>query len=420
MNSSLVRPVLDRKSSVLIQTLKRRVVDATSDLFARGPRPLADTLSYPGDPGLLGPGSVSWRVIGDASVLVGGIRALLVQTAHPEVVAGVEQHSQYRSDPLGRLSRTAAYVTETTYGAMPEVDAAVGAVQRAHAPVRGRSERGKSYSAGHSEMAAWVHNVLTDSFLVAYQTYGPRQLTAEEADRFVDEQTRIGTLLGAAPLPTTAEGLRRWIDEHRAIAPSRSQERSIEFLRDPPLSLPVKAGYRLLFAAAVATLPSAMADLPGLTTPPAAEEVGRLSLNLLRWALGSSPAWHLALVRCGAPVPDGLFRQPPRRDRRRDDLGYIERSAEDSLRSQDGLKPRSNASGRTGRHGSTPRVAMTPGVGPDARAPRASRSSRRNAPPAAASKGRTTGSRNPPRHASTGQRQGAGVIDEARRVAQLW
>jgi hypothetical protein len=30
----------------------------------------------------------------------------------------------------------------------------------------------------------------------------------------------------------------------------------------------------------------------------------------LRWTLGSSPSWHLALVRAGAPVPPGLFRQP--------------------------------------------------------------------------------------------------------------
>lgn len=67
-----------------------------------------------GDAGLLGPNSVSWRVIGDAAAFVGGIRALLVQTAHPEVVAGVEQHSRYRDDPLGRLNRTSVYVTETT------------------------------------------------------------------------------------------------------------------------------------------------------------------------------------------------------------------------------------------------------------------------------------------------------------------
>ena len=81
-------------------------MSAMTGLFAHGPTPLANTLDFPGDPGILGPDSVSWRVLGDASVFVGGIRALVIQSAHAEVVAGVEDHSTYRSDPLGRLSRT--------------------------------------------------------------------------------------------------------------------------------------------------------------------------------------------------------------------------------------------------------------------------------------------------------------------------
>ena len=112
----------------MINRVKDRVVGSTTDLFSHGPQPLEHTLNYAGDPGILGPGSVSWRVVGDASAFVAGIRALLVQTAHPEVVAGVENHSRYRSDPLGRLTRTSAYVTATTYGAGPEVAASVALV----------------------------------------------------------------------------------------------------------------------------------------------------------------------------------------------------------------------------------------------------------------------------------------------------
>jgi hypothetical protein len=109
-----------------------------------------------------------------------------------------EDHSRDQDDPLGRLNRTAVYVTETTYGSIPEVEAAVAAVRAAHRPVRGRSERDRPYSAGHPEMAAWVHNVLTDSFLATYQAYGPQHLTTAEADRFVSEQARIGALLDAS------------------------------------------------------------------------------------------------------------------------------------------------------------------------------------------------------------------------------
>jgi uncharacterized protein (DUF2236 family) len=294
----------------VIGCIRGRVVGATTDLFSHGPTPLADTLEHPGDPGLLGPDSVSWRVIGDVAAFVGGVRALIVQTAHPEVVAGVEQHSVYRSDPLGRLARTSRYVTETTYGSAPEVERAVAMVRRAHVGVRGRSERGRPYSASQPEMAAWVHNVLTDSFLAAYQAFGPSPLEEAEADRFVEEQTRIGALLGAAPLPPTATSLRRWIVEHPAVDTSDAQRQSLEFLRNPPLPLPASVGYRMVFDAAVATLPEPLVEATGLSSRPGATAAGRVGLRALRWALGSSPAWHVALVRAGAPVPDGVFRQP--------------------------------------------------------------------------------------------------------------
>ncbi|MFN7148153.1 MAG: oxygenase MpaB family protein [Microthrixaceae bacterium] len=294
----------------MFRELKDKVVGSTTALFAHGPQPLEHTLDYEGDPGLLGPDSVSWRVIGDAAAFVGGVRALLVQTAHPEVVAGVEQHSRYRADPLGRLSRTSVYVTETTYGAMPEVEAAVGAVRDAHRPVHGRSERDRAYSAGTPELAAWVHNVLTDSFLAAYQSFGPSPLTAAEADQFVAEQTRIGALLNASPLPSTADELGRWIVEHPALGSTRHQADAVEFLRDPPLPLTVRLGYRLVFEAAVVTIPPVISDIVGLKPTRCAQQVGSATVGSLRWALGSSPSWHLALVRAGAPVPKGLFRQP--------------------------------------------------------------------------------------------------------------
>ncbi|MED6328609.1 MAG: oxygenase MpaB family protein, partial [Actinomycetota bacterium] len=88
---------------------RQRVTEAAEGLFSHAPEPLASTFDHPGDPGLFGPGSVTWRVMCDCSTFVGGVRALLVQAAHPEVAAGVGDHSSYRSDPLGRLSRTAAY-----------------------------------------------------------------------------------------------------------------------------------------------------------------------------------------------------------------------------------------------------------------------------------------------------------------------
>ena len=48
------------------------------------------------------------RVHGDASMFVGGLRALLLQSLHPLAMAGVAGHSGYRGDPWGRLARTSS------------------------------------------------------------------------------------------------------------------------------------------------------------------------------------------------------------------------------------------------------------------------------------------------------------------------
>ncbi len=296
----------------IIDEYRDRVVASTTGLFAHAPYPLEHTLDYRGDPGLFGPGSVTWPVIGDVAAFIGGIRALLIQAAHPEVVAGVADHSTYRIDPLGRLSRTSAYVTATSFGARPEVEAAVQIVRRAHAPVRGRSHRNRPYTAGTPKFAAWVHNALTDSFLAAFQEFGPRRLSREEADRFVAEQTRVGRLLDADPLPETALGLRRWLADHPEVGESPGLAETVAFLRSPPLPPAVRVGYGVMFRAAVATVPARLRDILGVRRRPGALVIGRLMIRLLRWALGSSPSWHVALVRVGAEIPGGLFRQPLR------------------------------------------------------------------------------------------------------------
>ena len=159
-------------------------------------------------------------------------------------------------------------------------------------------------------LAAWVHNALTDSFLSAYQHYGPERLSEADADRFVREQTRIGALLGADPMPETAAELADWIATHPALATSKAQRDAVEFLSSPPLSPPVRVGYAVLHQAAAATLPPRISELIGVEPIRGAHRLGRAAIGALRWSLGSSPAWHVSLVRAGAPVPDGVFRQP--------------------------------------------------------------------------------------------------------------
>lgn len=302
---------LRRTSERLIENLRLGVARATLSMFEHAPYPLEHTLDHQGDPGLLGPDSVSWRVIADPGAFVGGIRGLLIQAAHPEVVAGVDQHSRYRDDPLGRLSRTSAYVTATTFGACPEVEEAVLQVRKAHASVEGVSTRGIRYNAADPGHSAWVHNALTDSFLTTNQHYSDYPLTVVEADQFVAEQARIGGLFGADPMPPTASALAEWVADHPEIAPSPEMDAVVEFLTDPPLKSGIKTGYLIMLEAAVVTLPERLQEILGLEPKPAAEVLGRAAVKSLRWALGHSPSWALALKRTGRELPEALFRRLP-------------------------------------------------------------------------------------------------------------
>jgi len=74
----------------------------------------------------------------------------------------------------------------------------------------------------------------------------------------------------------------------------------------------VNVGYRALFQAAAATIPERIRELLGVTAYPGAVPAGSALIGALRWSMGSSPSWWLALERTGAPLPEGVsFRRPP-------------------------------------------------------------------------------------------------------------
>src|SRR5205807_2030366 len=164
-------------------------------------------------PGLFAPDSVTWRVHADPSMLIGGMRALLIQALHPLAMAGVEQHSDYRANPWSRLQRTVEYVLTTTYGTREEAEAAGQIVRAIHKRVNGTDPvTGKTYSAEDPELLLWVHAVEVHSFLSAYRRYGGSRINDDDADRYVAEQVGGAALVGlpAAMVPASLAELREY------------------------------------------------------------------------------------------------------------------------------------------------------------------------------------------------------------------
>ena len=113
---------------------------------------------HPADEGFFGPGSVAWRVSADLSSPVAGLRALLMQALHPLAMAGVDQHSDWRQDPVGRLAATGAYLATVTFGDRLSAERVAARVRRIHEHVRGvDTVTGRPYAAGDPALLLWVH-----------------------------------------------------------------------------------------------------------------------------------------------------------------------------------------------------------------------------------------------------------------------
>lgn len=260
-----------------------------------GSRDAPERVPVPGDEGLFGPGSATWHVHSDLSMLVGGLRALLIQTLHPLAMAGVADHSSYREDPLGRLHRTGAFVGATTFGSTAEAEAAIAGVQAVHRRVEGTAPDGRHYSAADPRLLLWVHATEVDSFLRAHDRYGDVPLTPRDRDRYVAEMGEVARRLGATDVPTTSDELRDALRSFKGETRAGAQAReAVRFLVFPPAPLLARAPYGVVLSAAVTLLPRwarrelLLPVLPG-TDRLAVRPATRVLLGALGWALGPHP-----------------------------------------------------------------------------------------------------------------------------------
>src|SRR3981081_4308127 len=143
--------------------------------------------------GLFDDRSITRRVSRENILMLGGGRALLMQLAHPKVAAGVDEHSDFRAQPIRRLRRTIRVTMAIIFGDREPALAAARSVNQVHAKVRGRD-----YRALDPDLLLWVHATLTDSALVTYETF-VQALEAREREEFYEEFKLLGELLGIPP-----------------------------------------------------------------------------------------------------------------------------------------------------------------------------------------------------------------------------
>jgi uncharacterized protein (DUF2236 family) len=303
----------------VIGELRRQVVAPVRNTLAIDRMSGEQYTDPPGDPGLFGPGSVTWRVHAHPSMLIAGLAALIQQTTHPLAMAGVSDHSNYRDDPLGRLGRTASFVTATTYGSTEVAEQMIEAVKAVHTRVKGTAPDGRPYDASDPELIVWVHMTEVVNFLRAHQRFVPLPVWGEAADRYFHEMAVIPERLGATGVPRSRSEARAYFRRIRAELSVGDQARdTIEFLTTPTMATinPLLGlGHRLIIEAAIGLLPGWTREMTGLQRSPAVLDRALdwtvlrpatfAMLSALQFAGGEAPELSDARRRC-AQEPLGV------------------------------------------------------------------------------------------------------------------
>jgi uncharacterized protein (DUF2236 family) len=291
-----------------------------------------DPHATPGDPGLFGPDSPTWDVVGQPAQTLAGLRAALLQALSAPIVTATDATGTFAHDFGGRVARTGAFVQRQNLGSLDEVYRSARRVRGMHRVVAGTGPCDVAYDAGDPHQQAWVSMTLTDSFLVMVERYGTGPLTAARADRFVAEQSTHGALLdprvdldelfadpeqraalqaGRFPLPlieegelpTTVEGLRSRMraragdlvvtDHTRRLIDAAVQLRGLPSAQ--------KAAIRPFLLATLATVPDALHELlaPGRSRVEEhlAAQAVQTPLALMALLLGPSRAVAVARGR---------------------------------------------------------------------------------------------------------------------------
>jgi uncharacterized protein (DUF2236 family) len=242
---------------------------------------------------MFGPGSLTWRVNGEAVLLLGGGRALILQVAHPQVAAGVASFSDYRRNPWQRLYRTLDTTLKIAFGDPAVSSGASERLRRVHERVAGEDDRGRPYRALDPELLLWVQATLIDTSLTMYERY-VGALGARERDAYYEEMKALGEAysIPRETMPADHTAFRRYYGEvlaERLRVTETTRDVADAVLRPelPRVAWPALEPLRLV---TVGTLPLGIREDLGLEWGPGRERLLAGSQGAIRRLMPLLPA----------------------------------------------------------------------------------------------------------------------------------
>ena len=285
----------------MVERLRLGIRDRVVSHLA-GDEPLDTERFTTGDAGLFGRNSVAWLVHADPSMLVGGLQALLLQTLHPLVMAGVAEHSDYQVEPWSRLRRTSKFIATVTYGSTDEALRIIEIVEQAHRHVVGITADGRPYDANDPSLLAWVHGCEVWGFWTAFEAFSPLS-AGVDGDQYVSEMAALARAMGISDPPERLADITAYFAQMEPeLRAGPSTRDLVDFLASPPTPRYARGPSALVTAGAVGLLPAWARLLHDLPAPRALDPwlvgpAARRMLRTLGWVLGTSPHREAALQR---------------------------------------------------------------------------------------------------------------------------
>jgi uncharacterized protein (DUF2236 family) len=253
------------------------------------------------DAGFFGPDSVSWQVHRETTVLFGGARALLMQAAHPLVIAGARKSGFYQRNPWRRLQRTLALTYAITFGSRADALSAAEHINAVHRSVQGVDEvTGLPYDAFDPDLLLWVHGCLVDSAL-RFEQLTVGRLDDDGRERFHHEQMVAAELLELPRdlIPPTVAGLRGWMDgvvESGILQVTDAARDVASMFRHPPPEAEWRPVLHAVSWWAFGTLPPPIREGYGIAWNPAKEFALRATLRWLRLVRPAIPPRYRSIM----------------------------------------------------------------------------------------------------------------------------
>jgi uncharacterized protein (DUF2236 family)/RimJ/RimL family protein N-acetyltransferase len=174
------------------------------------------------------PGTRMWDQVGLVTFSLTTGTAFLLQTMEPTISAVLDEHSTFRTDPIGRARRSLASVQLWVYGG-EEALAEADRLRQLHTTLNTTEANGVRHTALSAGPWAWVLHTGTFAFVEGARYFARRPLTAAEKEDYYQETLQLLRNFSVVPkeIPSTyAEFIRYFNDivEHRLVDTSVARD----------------------------------------------------------------------------------------------------------------------------------------------------------------------------------------------------